>query len=67
LAFLKLKQMRDAKYLFAYIAPLSAFLGIYYGGVWSLGAIYVAFVLIPLLELVLPYSKENFEQEEEQD
>ena len=59
--------MRDAKYLFAYIAPLSAFLGIYYGGVWSLGAIYVAFVLIPLLELVLPYSKENFEQEEEQE
>ena len=51
--------MRDAKYLFAYIAPLAAFMGIYYGGVWSLGAVYVAFGLIPLLELFLPYSKEN--------
>jgi len=58
--------MRDLKYLFAYIAPLSTFLGIYYGGAWSLGAIYVAFGLIPLLELVLPYSKENFEVQEEE-
>ncbi|MFT5165333.1 MAG: alkane 1-monooxygenase [Saprospiraceae bacterium] len=51
--------IRDAKYLFAYTAPLAAFLGIYYGGIWSLGAVYVAFGLIPLLELMLPYSKEN--------
>ncbi len=57
--------LRDAKYLLAYIAPLSAFLGIYYGGIWSLGAIYVAFGIIPLLELVLPYSKENYKPEGE--
>lgn len=58
--------MRDLKYLFAYIAPLSAFLGIYYGGLWSLGAVYVAFGIIPLLELVLPYSKDNFQAAEEE-
>ncbi len=58
--------MRDAKYLLAYIAPLSAFLGIYFGGIWSFGAVYVAFGIIPLLELVLPYSKENFAKEKEE-
>lgn len=57
--------MKDLKYLFAYVAPISAFVGLYYGGVWSLGAVYVAFGLIPLLELVLPYSKTNFTEEEE--
>lgn len=57
--------IRDAKYLLAYIAPLSAFLGIYYGGIWSWGAMYVAFGIIPLLELVLPYSKKNLNAEQE--
>lgn len=56
---------KDAKYLVAYIAPLSAFLGIYFGGVWSLGSVYVAFVLIPVLETILPGSKENLSPEEE--
>ena len=56
---------KDFKYLFAYVAPISAFLGLHYGGIWSLGAFYVAFGLIPLLELVIPYSKENFSREEE--
>ncbi len=58
--------MKDLKYLFAYVAPISAFAGLYYGGIWSLGAVYVAFGLIPLLELLLPYSKQNFSEEEEE-
>jgi alkane 1-monooxygenase len=57
--------MKDLKYLFAYVAPISAFLGLYYGGIWSLGAFYVAFGIIPALELVLPYSKDNFSSEVE--
>lgn len=57
--------MKDAKYLLAYVAPLSAFAGLYYGGIWSLGAVYVAFVLIPFLEMILPYSKENLSKSEE--
>lgn len=58
--------MSDAKYLLAYTMPIVAFLGIYYGGFWSLGAIYLAFVIIPLLELLLPYSKKNFDHKEEE-
>lgn len=56
---------KDAKYLLAYIAPLAAYLGIYFGGIWSLGSIYVGFVLIPLLELFLPGTPQNLSGEEE--
>ncbi|MEM9258711.1 MAG: alkane 1-monooxygenase [Bacteroidota bacterium] len=45
---------RDLKYLLAYLLPLSGYLGLYLGGVWSFGSIYVAFVILPLLEFVLP-------------
>lgn len=51
---------QDAKYLIAYLAPLAAFGGIYYGGIWSLGAMYVGFVLIPILEFFTSGTKENF-------
>lgn len=40
----------DGKYLVAYIAPLAAGLGMALGGWWSPGALYVAFVAIPLVE-----------------
>ncbi|MEZ4990606.1 MAG: alkane 1-monooxygenase [Saprospiraceae bacterium] len=50
---------KDAKYLLAYIAPLAAYLGIYNGGIWSLGSIYVGFVIIPFLELFLPGTGQN--------
>lgn len=56
---------RDWKYLIAYIAPLAAFAGIYAGGIWSPGSIYVGFVLIPLLEQVLPQSTQNVPETEE--
>ena len=58
-------ELKDAKYLFAYIAPIAAFAGIYFAGPWSLGAVYVAFVLIPLLEIVLPGTQKNLSNEEE--
>ncbi|OAV43060.1 alkane 1-monooxygenase [Lewinella sp. 4G2] len=45
---------RDLKYLIAYLLPLAGYLGIYFGGIWSFGSIYVAFLLLPLLEFVLP-------------
>ncbi|MCB0637895.1 MAG: alkane 1-monooxygenase [Lewinella sp.] len=56
---------RDAKYLLAYLAPLAGFLGLYLGGYWSAGSIYIGFVAIPLLELVLPQSTANHRPEEE--
>ncbi|MFN7115189.1 MAG: alkane 1-monooxygenase [Saprospiraceae bacterium] len=51
--------LRDSKYLIAYIAPLAGYLGIYLGGIWSFGSIYIAFVLIPILEQFLPKSTWN--------
>ena len=56
---------RDAKYLLAYLLPLAGFLGLYLGGPWSLGSIYVAFVVLPLLELILPPATENHDPAEE--
>ncbi len=57
--------LRDLKYLIAYLAPLSAFIGLYLGGWWSFGAIYIGFLIVPLFEFFLPQSKENFPAEEE--
>jgi Fatty acid desaturase. len=57
--------MKDLKYLIAYLAPLAAYLGIYFGGIWSLGSIYVGFVLIPALEFFSPGTKANLSVEDE--
>ena len=56
---------KDLKYLLAYLLPLSGYLGLYYGGVWSYGSIYVAFLILPLLEFVLPGTTKNHAPEEE--
>lgn len=64
LAF-NLRIMRDAKYLFAYLLPLSGYLGLYLGGAWAPGSIYVGFVLIPLLEQVWPRRPDSIDPAEE--
>lgn len=56
---------KDLKYLVAYVAPLAAFAGLYVKGYASFGSIYVCFVLLPLLELILPYSQNNHPAEQE--
>lgn len=56
---------RDTKYLLAYLAPLSAYAGIYLGGIWSFGSLYIGFVLIPLLELWMPGNERNLSPAEE--
>jgi len=50
---------KEAKYLIAYVTPLSAFLGVYLSGQWSYAAILVTFLLLPLLEMILPPRPEN--------
>ena len=57
---------RDYKYVFAYVLPLAGLLGVHLGGAWSPGSIYVAFVLLPVLELILPASTDNHAAEEEE-
>ncbi len=57
--------MKDAKYLLAFAAPVFVFFGIYLGGIWSFGSVFLAFGIIPLLELVLPGNTENLSDDEE--
>lgn len=50
------------KYLWAYSIPLVGLLGIYYGGFWMYSALLFAFVLIPVLELLLPIDSKNYDE-----
>ena len=54
---------RDLKYLLAYITPIFAYAGMEMGGIWSFGAAYWAFILIPLIELFVPASAKNETEE----
>lgn len=49
------------KYLFAYSIPVIGMIGIYFGGFWTYAALLFAFVMIPLLELVLPIDERNYD------
>ncbi|MFN3756393.1 MAG: alkane 1-monooxygenase [Flavobacterium sp.] len=52
------------KYLFAYSIPITAFIGFYHGG-WGYWATPLfAFVIIPILEMVMPLDTTNLEKEE---
>ncbi|MBC7749321.1 MAG: alkane 1-monooxygenase [Methylotenera sp.] len=51
------------KYLFAYSIPVIGMIGIYFGGCWTYAALLFAFVMIPLLELVLPIDERNYDTE----
>jgi alkane 1-monooxygenase len=53
------------KYSSALISCLAIFVSIYAGGIWSYFALVYAFVLIPVLELVIPGSEENMSKIEE--
>lgn len=57
---------RDLKYLLAYLLPLSGFVGLYLGGIYSFGSIYVAFILLPLLEFILPTRTDTHAPDEEE-
>ena len=56
---------KDVKYLFAYVSPIAAFIGLYFGGWLSFGSGYVGFILIPVVEFFLPARTDNVESEEE--
>lgn len=51
----------DLKYLLAYIIPISAFIGIYFGGMLSYLTFIIAFILIPLVEQMGVGSRKNLE------
>ena len=48
---------QDSKYSIAFLAPLAGYLGIYLGGWFAPGSIYIGFVLIPFVESILSKRK----------
>ncbi|MEO6190509.1 MAG: alkane 1-monooxygenase, partial [Saprospiraceae bacterium] len=55
----------DLKYLLAYLTPITAWLGLYYKGIYAPGSFYLAFIIIPLLELFFQGNTENIDPKEE--
>lgn len=56
--------MKDLKYLAAYIVPVLCLIGLLYGGLFTFAGVVFAFVLVPLLDPLLPVSDVNLEKEE---
>jgi len=56
-------EIRDLKYLMAYIIPLSTFLSIYMGGALSFLTVIVAFFIIPVIELFTKNDTENLSEQ----
>jgi len=44
----------DLRYLFAYLVPVACFFGLYFGGWASGGALWLGFMVVPLVELFVP-------------
>lgn len=57
---------RDLKYLLAYIIPLGVAHALFAKGIWSFNGIWVAFVVVPILELFLKGNTTNLTEEEEE-
>ncbi|MBP6236449.1 MAG: alkane 1-monooxygenase [Saprospiraceae bacterium] len=57
-------EIRDLKYLMAYIIPLSTFLSIYMGGFFSYSTVIVAFFIIPVIELFTKNDTNNLSEQE---
>ena len=56
--------MKDLKYLAAFSIPIVAFLGISLKGMWLYITPVYAFVIIPVLELILSVDEKNLEKQE---
>ncbi len=56
--------MKDLKYLVSYSIPLAAVIGLYFKSYWVFFTPVFAFILIPILEILLPVQSENLSEEE---
>ena len=56
--------MKDLKYLAAFTLPVSAVISLYFQGYWSYFTPFYAFVIIPVLELLLPLDSSNIHEDE---
>jgi alkane 1-monooxygenase len=53
--------MKDLKYIAAFTIPLTAFIGLYFKGVFSFLTPVYAFGMIPILEILLPVDTKNLD------
>lgn len=51
--------MKDLKYLIAYAIPATVFIGLFYKGIWAFFTPVFAFVLVPILETLMPEDDTN--------
>ena len=58
--------MRDLKYLAALTIPLAAIVSLYFKGLWSYFTPFYAFVVIPVMEILLPEDADNLSTAERQ-
>ncbi len=56
---------KDSKYLMALLTPIAAYVGITFLGWWSPGSFYLGFIIIPVLELIIPPDSTNLTAEVE--
>ena len=57
--------VKDLKYIFAYITPLSCYLSFIGDGIWSFTSVFILFGFLPIADQILPLSTSNFTEEEE--
>ncbi|TYB78729.1 alkane 1-monooxygenase [Bizionia myxarmorum] len=55
--------MKDLKYLVAFTIPLTTIISLYFQGYWSYFTPFYAFILLPILELLLPIDTANYSEE----
>lgn len=58
-------QKRDLKYLVSYAIPFIAIASLLLGGIWAFATVVFAFVVIPLVDLILPINSANLSESEE--
>ena len=56
--------MRDFKYLFAYTIPLSAFASFASTGIWTYSAVFYAFLVLPILDVMTGEKTENLKEDD---
>lgn len=58
--------MKDFKYLFAYTVPLAAWWSFESQGIWAFSAVFYAFIVIPLLDVITGEGDRNLSEDEAQ-
>ena len=60
-------KMSDIKYMLAYIIPISGYVAVWQGGIYAPLTLFIAFVIIPLLEFFVAKSTLNLTSDQEFD